>query len=78
MGYAWIQPHQWVVVQYVLVHNEGGNSSDVGNGNGNVTVVMNNGANITVDASMFNPSTCGSAITLPNDSENITEAVVAA
>lgn len=77
-GFAWIRPHQWVVVKYVLVHDNGGNSSDLGSGNGNVTVVMGNGANTTVDASIFNPSTCGSPITLPNDSGNASEAVVAA
>ncbi len=78
LGYAWIKPHQWVVVQFVVVHKKEGDSGDLGSGNGNVTLVMDNGANTTVDASMFNPSTCGSPITLPTDSGNASEAVVAA
>ena len=78
LGRAWIQPHQWVLVQFVpLLVNEG-NSGDLGSGNGNVTVMVDNGANTTVDASMINPSTCGSPSTLPNAPGNATEAVVAA
>ena len=77
LGYAWIQPHQWVVVQFVPVLVNGGNAGNLGSGNGNVTV-MGNGTNMSVDASMFNPSTCGSPITLPSVSGNTTEAVVAA
>ena len=78
LGYAWIQPHQWVVIEFVRVYNKEGNSGDLGSGNGNVTVMMRNGTNATVNASMFNPSTCGGAITLPNASGNATETVVAA
>lgn len=78
LGYAWVGPHQWVMVQYVPVLDNPGNSGDLGSGNGNVTLVMDNGANKTVDANMFNPSTCGSPITLPDDLANSTEAVAAA
>ena len=66
------------MVQYVPVLDNQGNSGDLGSGNGNVTLVMDNGANTTVDANMFNPSTCGSPITLPDDLANSTEAVAAA
>ena len=75
LGYTWIKPDQWVVVQIVPVVVDEGNS---GSGDGNLTVMMRNGTNATVDASMFNPSTCGGAITLPNASGNATETVVAA
>ena len=78
LGFTWIKPHQWVMVQFVPVLVNEGNAGDLGGGIGNVTVVMGNGTNTTVDASMFNPSTCGSPITLPSASGNTTEAVVAA
>lgn len=78
LGYTWVKPHQWVVIQFVAVFFDEGNAGDLGSGNENVTVVMDNETNTTVDASTFNPSTCGSPITLPNDSRNATEAVVAA
>ena len=75
LGYTWIKPHQWVLVQIVAVVVDEGNS---GSGDGNLTVVLGNGTNVTVDANMSNPSTCGSSITLANTSGNTTEAVVAA
>ncbi len=78
LGAEWIQPHEWVLVRYVQVRGNEGNSSELGSGNGNVTVAMDFGTNTIVDGSMFNPSTCGSPITLPNDSGNATEAVGAA
>ena len=78
LGYGWIQPHQWVFVDFIQVRGNEGNSSDLGSRNGNVTVATEFGANSIVDASMFNPSTCGNPITLPNVSGNATEAVVAA
>ena len=78
LGFTWIKPHQWVMVQFVPVLVNEGNAGDLGSGIGNVTVVMGNGTNTTVDASMFNPSTCGSPITLSSASGNTTEEVVAA
>ena len=66
------------MVQYVPVLDKKGNSGDLGSGNGNVTVVIGDGPNTTVDTNMFNSSTCGNPITLPNASGNATEAVVAA
>ena len=75
LGYTWIKPDQWVVVQIVPVFVDEGIA---GSGEGNLTVMMGNGTNATVDANMFNPSTCDVAITLHNASGNATEAVVAA
>ena len=75
LGYTWIKPDQWVVVQIVpVIFDEG----YPGSGEGDVTVVTGNGMNTIVNASLFNPGTCGSSITLASASGNATEAVVAA
>ena len=78
LGYAWIWPRQWILVQFHGIRHYEGNSSDLGSGNGNLIVMMGNGANRTVDASMFNPRTCDRPVTLQNELGNATEAVVAA
>ena len=67
-----------MLVQFHEVHHYEGNSSDLGSGNGNLTVMMGNGANITADANMFDPRTCARPVTLQDESGNATEAVVAA
>ena len=75
LGYAWIWPRQWVLVQFHAIRHGEGNSSDSGDGNGNLAVMMGDGVNTTVDARMFNLSTCGSPVTLQNEWGNATEAV---
>ena len=78
LGYAWIWPRQWVLVHFHGIRRYEGDSSDLGSGNGNLSVMMGNGANTTVDESMFTPRTCGRLVTLQNESGNAIEAVVTA
>ena len=75
LGYAWIWLRQWVLVQFHAIR---GNSPELGGGNGSLTVMMDGGANTTVDAGLFNPSTCGSPVRLLNQLGNGTEAAVEA
>ena len=78
LGYAWIWPRQWVLVQIYGSRHMEGNTTDIGGGKGNLTVMMGDGANTTFDAGLFNPSTRGSPVTLQNGLGNVTEGVVAA
>ena len=76
LGYAWIWPRQWVLVQFHAIRR---NSPDLGVGVGSLTVMMDGGANTTVDKGLFNLRTCGGPVTpLQNGFGNITEAAVAA
>ena len=76
LGHEWIQPNQWVKVQFAAAFDNNQHLDTLEDvESGTMTMVLANGTNITVPSSMFNRHTYDSGLRLPIKSGNIPKPV---